>query len=170
LGCGAFFWVQAKGTAVAKSRRRAKNVRILTTSYNDTRMHNRCAVGVLLVFGIALMGTGCYNNPEVSAKPPGAGSAHFHRNPQVGPGTTAGGSTAGPQPVQPKEHTATQPTHSGATGDTPGLGHAGAATPEMQHGAGTPAGTPSATGNQKGVGDRTVEGGQGQHATPATKH
>jgi hypothetical protein len=134
-------------------------------------MHNRCVVGSLLVFGMALVSTGCYNNPEVSSKPPGAGTADIHSKPQVGPGTTAGGSTAGPQPVQPKEHSETQPTHSGATGDTPGLGHAGAATPEMQHGGGTPAGTQSTTGNQKGVGDRTIEhGAQGEHATPATKH
>ena len=134
-------------------------------------MRNCNAVGVLLVVGMALVGTGCYNDPDVSAKPPGAGSVNFHRKPQVGPGTTAGGSTAGPQPVQLKEHTETQPTHSGATGDTPGLGHAGAAKPEMQHGGGTPAGTQSTTGNQNGVGDRTVEHGQqGEHAAPAAKH
>jgi hypothetical protein len=124
----------------------------------------------MVVFAMALAGTGCYNNPDMNSKPPGSGSANFHSKPQVGPGTTAGGSTAGPQPAQPKEHSETQPTHSGATGDTPGLGHAGAAKPEMQQGAGTPAGTQSTTGNQKGVGDRTAEGGQGEHATPATKH
>lgn len=47
--------------------------------------------------------TGCYNNPTVSLRKPGEGSAHIHGGPQVGPGTVAGGSTAGPQP-KPVEH------------------------------------------------------------------
>jgi hypothetical protein len=108
------------------------------------------------MIGLSLLATGCYNNPEINSKPPGAGNEHIHGRPQVGPGTTAGGSTAGPQPAAQQHGTTdVQPTHSGATGDTPGLDHAGAATPEMQPGAGTPAGTQSRTGNQKGVGQRT---------------
>ena len=131
--------------------------------YNDIEMRNRIA-GYTCVLGLALVGVGCYNDPEVSHRAPGAGTADLHSRPQVGPGTTAGGSTAGPQPAAQKGHSDVQPTHSGATGDTPGLGHAGAATPEVHPGAGTPAGTQSVTGNQKGVGDRTEE------HPPAQKH
>jgi hypothetical protein len=44
--------------------------------------------------------TACYNKPETSLKKPGEGPANLHAGPSVGPGTTAGGSTAGPQPVK----------------------------------------------------------------------
>ena len=113
------------------------------------------------------MATGCYNNPEINSRAPGAGNEHIHGKPQVGPGPTAGGSTAGPQPVV-QEHAKSdvKPTHSGATGDTPGLDHAGAAKPEIQPGANTPAGTQSRIGNQKGVGDRTAD--STTHAPAAT--
>ena len=104
------------------------------------------------------MATGCYNNPDISSRQPGAGDSQIHRRPQVGPGTTAGGSTAGPQPAAHEEHKSdVRPTAGGATGDTPGPNHAGAATPEHQPGVSTPAGTQSRTGNEKGVGDRTSD-------------
>ena len=131
-------------------------------------MRNRYAHFACML-GFSLLTTGCYNNPEITSQHPGAGNEHIHGKPQVGPGTTAGGSTAGPQPAaREHEKSEVQPTHSGATGDTPGLDHAGAAKPEIQPGAGTPAGTQSRTGNQKGVGDRTSDTStHGPAATPA---
>ena len=61
-------------------------------------------VGIACVLGLSLLGVGCYNNPDVSSRPPGSGSKDIHSGPQVGPGTTAGGSTAGPQPAPTEEH------------------------------------------------------------------
>ncbi|HYP09010.1 MAG TPA: hypothetical protein VER03_22475 [Bryobacteraceae bacterium] len=122
-------------------------------------MRNRYAL-VVCMLGLSLLTGGCYNNPEVSSKHPGEGADDIHSRPQVGPGTTSGGSTAGPQPAA-REHgkSDVQPTPSGATGDAPGLDHAGAATPNVQPGAAhTPAGTQSRTGNEKGVGDRSSDG------------
>jgi hypothetical protein len=60
-------------------------------------MRNRYARAACLL-GLSLLATGCYNNPETTERHPGEGAADFHRKPDVGPGTTAGGSTAGPQP------------------------------------------------------------------------
>src|SRR5438045_8755018 len=119
-------------------------------------MRNRCT-GLACLLGAALISVGCYNNPEISSRPPGSGEKDIHSGPQVGPGTIAGGSTAGPQPPAKQGHSEVQPTHSGATGDSGGNEHAGSATPAKQAGACTPAGTQSRTGNQKGVGDRTEE-------------
>jgi hypothetical protein len=82
------------------------------------------------VLGLSMIGVGCYNNPDLASRPPGSGVKDTHSGPQVGPGTTAGGSTAGPQPAAKQSHSDAEPTHSSATGDSPGLGHAGAATPE----------------------------------------
>lgn len=66
----------------------------------------------MCVLGLSLLTIGCYNNPEVSERPPGSGDADFHSRPQVGPGTTAGGSTAGPQPAPKQGHGKAQPAHS----------------------------------------------------------
>ena len=66
-------------------------------------MRNRRAE-LICVIGLSLITSACYNNPDVSARPPGSGSHVTHAKPQVGPGTTAGGSTAGPQPVVAKGH------------------------------------------------------------------
>jgi hypothetical protein len=113
------------------------------------------------MLGLSLLASGCYNNPDINSRHPGAGTKQTHSGPQVGPGTTAGGSTAGPQPVAHEEHKSdVKPTAGGATGDSsPGLGHAGAATPEHQPEVSTPAGAQSRTGNEKGVGERTSEPG-----------
>lgn len=54
-----------------------------------------CATGVLF-----LIATGCYNDPETSRKFPGQGPENYTSRPAVGPGTTAGGATAGPQPMK----------------------------------------------------------------------
>jgi hypothetical protein len=121
-------------------------------------MRNRCARTACLL-GLSLLATSCYNNPETTVRHPGEGSANFHRRPEVGPGTTAGGSTAGPQPPAREEGktTTVEPTHSGATPAAPGAGHTAAPTPQTGHETGTPSGTQSRTGNQKGVGDRTAD-------------
>lgn len=70
--------------------------------------------------------------------------------PSVGPGTVAGGSTAGPQPPKPdlKGHVA--PTPGGGVPAEPGLGHATPAKPQVGHGLETPQGPASRMGNQKG--------------------
>jgi hypothetical protein len=52
-----------------------------------------------LLVAAAVVGlTGCYNNPKVSERRPGEGPVNYMSKPSVGPGTVAGGSTAGPQP------------------------------------------------------------------------
>jgi hypothetical protein len=107
-----------------------------------------------------LISVGCYNNPHRSERAPGEGPQHIHADTAVGPGRTPGGSTAGPQRAKSEAggHTAPQP--GGATPSDQGLGHAGAPAPVPQHDASTPKGTPSTSGNEKGVGDR---GPQPQH-------
>jgi hypothetical protein len=72
-------------------------------------MRNKSA-GIACVVGLSLLAVGCYNNPDVSSRAPGSGSKDIHSGPQVGPGTTAGGSTAGPQPA---------PAHEKPTENTP---------------------------------------------------
>jgi hypothetical protein len=83
-------------------------------------MSNR-SFGLAGVLGLSLLAGGCYNNPDVSAKAPGSGTHVTHSGPQVGPGTTAGGSTAGPQPAPVTAHakTAPAPDAKGATEHTP---------------------------------------------------
>jgi hypothetical protein len=76
-------------------------------------MKKRFALSCGLAASILL--TGCYNNPNVSLRKPGEGSAHIHGGPAVGPGTVAGGSTAGPQP--------TPVAHNGDVTPMPGGGH-----------------------------------------------
>lgn len=120
-------------------------------------MRNRYARFVCML-ALSMLMVSCYNNPDINSRHPGEGTDEIHRRPQVGPGTTAGGSTAGPQPpAQEHGKSDVRPTPSGATRDTPGLDHAGAAKPETAPGASTPAGTQSRTGNEKGVGDRTSD-------------
>jgi hypothetical protein len=97
-----------------------------------------------------LMTAGCYNNPHTSEKKPGEGPDNIHSRPAVGPGTTAGGSTAGPQPAKEETGGHVQPTPGGAVAAQPGLGHATAPQPQIQHGADTPKGPASQTGNEKG--------------------
>jgi len=60
---------------------------------------------IALTGGLAatLLLTGCYNTPQTSLRKPGEGPANYTAGPAVGPGTTAGGSTAGPQP-KPVSH------------------------------------------------------------------
>ncbi len=85
--------------------------------------------------GLSLLASACYNNPEVSSRAPGSGSHMIHSKPQVGPGTTAGGSTAGPQPVASKGHSNVQP-QPGATHSEPGNANAakpGKSAPEHEH-------------------------------------
>jgi hypothetical protein len=104
--------------------------------------------------------TGCYNNPHTSERKPGEGPANIHARPSVGPGTTAGGSTAGPQPAKSELGGHVMPTPGGAVQADPGLGHATPAQPQVQHGVGTPQGPASRTGNEKGGDGR----GPAQHA------
>jgi hypothetical protein len=92
-------------------------------------MRNRYA-GLLCVVGLSMVAVGCYNNPDLASRPPGSGVKDIHSGPQVGPGTTAGGATAGPQPAAKAGHLNVEPTHGGATADSPSLDRAGAATPE----------------------------------------
>ena len=87
----------------------------------------------------------------------------IHSGPQVGPGTTSGGSTAGPQPVAAKGHSEVQPMPGGASQHPKAPGHSGAAKPEVQHGAQTPSGTQSRTGNEKGVGQRSEAPAESKH-------
>lgn len=49
---------------------------------------------------LSIVMTGCYNDPDASLRPPGDGPKNFMSGPAVGPGTLAGGSTAGPQPAK----------------------------------------------------------------------
>lgn len=92
------------------------------------------------MLGLSMVAVGCYNNPDLASRPPGSGVKDIHSGPQVGPGTTAGGATAGPQPAAKAGHSNVEPTHGAATGDSPSPDHAGAATPE-KHEAGAPAGS-----------------------------
>lgn len=105
----------------------------------------------------SLLTVGCYNNPNTSLRKPGEGPANVHGGPAVGPGTTAGGSTAGPQPAKPETGGHVQPTKGGAVAAEPGLGHATAPRPQVDHGADTPKGPASQTGNQKGGDGRGPE-------------
>lgn len=67
----------------------------------------------LLCAGIlACLATGCYNKPQTSLAKPGEGKP-LSAGPSVGPGTTQGGSTAGPQPVVVK-HEAPAAEHGAA--------------------------------------------------------
>jgi hypothetical protein len=65
-------------------------------------MKFRAVLILIAAMGCILL-SGCYNNPRTSLKHPGEGPAHIMSGPATGPGTTAGGSTAGPQP-QKEEH------------------------------------------------------------------
>ena len=62
---------------------------------------------------VALLLTGCYNTPTTGDKSPGQGTKNITGGPDVGPGTVAGGSTAGRQPVaterKGEEHKAEEP-------------------------------------------------------------
>ncbi|HYP12551.1 MAG TPA: hypothetical protein VEQ63_01390 [Bryobacteraceae bacterium] len=53
---------------------------------------------------LALCASGCYNSPHISNRLPDGKHSNVHSGPAVGPGTVAGGSTAGPQPAAPGEH------------------------------------------------------------------
>jgi len=73
------------------------------------RVAGYCSVGAL-----SLLAVSCYNNPDVSMRPPGSGEKEIHSGPQVGPGTVAGGSTAGPQPAVEKKESGAAEAHQGA--------------------------------------------------------
>jgi hypothetical protein len=123
----------------------------------------RFLIGVLATASVMM--TGCYNNPHTSEKLPGEGPENIMSKPAVGPGTTAGGSTAGPQPVRERvEGGHVTPTPGGAVPAEPGLGHAGAPEPQMRPGADTPPGPATRMGNEKGRDLR----GPAEH--PETKH
>jgi len=84
-------------------------------------MRNRFA-GLLCVLGLSLVAVGCYNNPEISGRPPGSGTGAIHSKPQVGPGTVDGGSTAGTQPPARASHeepASSTGTEKGVAGHTP---------------------------------------------------
>ena len=103
---------------------------------------------------LALGLTGCYNNPEVSRRHPGAGPERYTGGPSVGPGTVAGGSTAGPQPVKAETGGHVMPTAAGAHQAEPGLGHAEAPRPVGSPEMDTVKGPASRQGNMKGGDDR----------------
>jgi hypothetical protein len=67
----------------------------------------------VLTGGLAatLLLTGCYNTPETSLRKPGEGPTNHTAGPAVGPGTVAGGSTAGPQPKLVAHKPETGETH-----------------------------------------------------------
>jgi hypothetical protein len=110
------------------------------------------------------MMAGCYNNPHVSRKHPGEGPAHIMSRPAVGPGTTAGGSTAGPQPAHAESGGHTQPTPGGEVAAEPGLGHAQPAQPPVQGSGETPQGRANRTGNEKGGDSRgPAQGSEAKH-------
>jgi hypothetical protein len=106
----------------------------------------------------ALLFTSCYNNPETSMKHPGDGPVDIHSRPSVGPGTTAGGSTAGPQPaVEPHGEGNVEPQPGGVhPGSGPGSGNEANSQPATPvHGPGateTPATGKEQTGNEQGPG------------------
>ena len=101
-------------------------------------MRNRYA-GLLCVLGLSIVAVGCYNNPDVSSRPPGSGVKDIHSGPQVGPGTTAGWGNRRSTTCGEGSAIRVEPTHGAATGDSPSPDHAGAATPE-KHDAGAPVG------------------------------
>src|SRR6476620_5523540 len=92
-------------------------------------MRNRYA-GLLCVLGLSVVAVSFKKKHDLAPRPPGSGVKDIHSGPQVGPGTTAGGATAGPQPAAKAGHSNVEPTHGGATGDSTSVDHAGAATPE----------------------------------------
>ncbi len=102
-----------------------------------------------------LLLTGCYNNPNTSLRKPGEGSSHIHGGPAVGPGTVAGGSTAGPQPKPVAHGGDVKPMPGGghpASGDE---SHAQPATAVHGAGGSTPTSGHAQTGNEpsgRGVG------------------
>jgi hypothetical protein len=103
---------------------------------------------------VALVLTGCYNNPDVSRRHPGSGPQRFTGGPSVGPGTVSGGSTAGPQPAKAETGGHVMPTAAGAHEAAPGLGHAEAAHPVVDPKMDTVKGPASRQGNTKGGDDR----------------
>ena len=118
--------------------------------YNKKRMKIR--FGLLTLS--ALLCVSCYNNPVTSLKHPGDGPTDFHSAPSVGPGTTAGGSTAGPQPA-PEAHGegTVEPQPSGVHPGSNNEANTQPATPV--HGPGateTPATGKEQTGNEQGPG------------------
>jgi hypothetical protein len=92
--------------------------------------------------------TGCYNNPKVSLRHPGEGPANYMSRPAVGPGTTAGGATAGPQPAPVESDGHTQPQPWGGVPAEPGLGHTTPPRP-VQGDPETHPVPPARTGNEK---------------------
>lgn len=125
-----------------------------------------------ILSSLSLLSISCYNNPEVSLKKPGEGPTHLHSRPAVGPGTTAGGSTAGPQPA-PEHHgegnVEPQPggVHPASAAEGGSAAHSQPATPV--HGAGateSPSIGKEQTGNEQGPG----RGHETQPSGAAQKH
>jgi hypothetical protein len=126
-----------------KSACAASNLKMSSNVPN--RMLLLASVGAL-----ALSLTGCYNDPEVSLKPPGTGPDNYMRGPAVGPGTVAGGSTAGPQPAARPHHGGVEPQPAGAVAGEAGHGTAGSSTPVHAPHADTPRTGAAVTGNEEG--------------------
>ncbi|HYO80728.1 MAG TPA: hypothetical protein VES20_04950 [Bryobacteraceae bacterium] len=103
---------------------------------------------VLCLAGLTLLTNGCYNNPEISERRPGSGPHRIHSGPSVGPGRTAGGSTAGPQPARPELEGEVQPHPGGGLKAPPGASQAGAPRPDFDEGLRTPQGPASRMGNR----------------------
>lgn len=110
-------------------------------------MRNFLACSVMLA---SLVTVGCYNNPDISERNPGEFRGEMHKGPSVGPGRTAGGSTAGPQPPKAALTGNVIPKPGGAVDAEPGLGHATPPRPEFDQSRATPAGPASRMGNQRG--------------------
>lgn len=75
-------------------------------------------ISLLAVSFSALLQVGCYNNPVVSdRRPTEFQKQNYMSGPSVGPGTIAGGSTAGPQPAAKAEaeHSGAAEPHGAAT-------------------------------------------------------
>ena len=87
-------------------------------------MRKTAAVSAL---ALAIATAGCYNNPHVADRMPGEGRAgDTSRGPTTGPGTTPGGSTAGPQPprkAKGEQAEKAEPSHPTPTGNQQGRDH-----------------------------------------------
>ena len=119
---------------------------------------NRKRIVVSMWTSAVLSCVGCYNNPEITERPPGAVDIPIHAagHGTVGPGTLPGGSTAGPQPPALR-HAGTsdvEPTPGGARVVEGGLEHAGRPQPTLGQDTVVPHGAAPQTGNEPGIGER----------------
>jgi hypothetical protein len=120
-----------------------------------------------LLAGALLLLSGCYNKPGTSSRKPGEGPEHIHAGPSVGPGTVAGGSTAGPQPKPVSHGGNVQPMPSGGHPAAGSDGHLQPATPVHEGKGETPTTGSAQTGNEHGAPGR---GPAADHDGAAKKH